>query len=166
MRKLLLSFVLVTMVSACGSDRGLRSLSSGQGPDEFRVEPTRPLELPDSSALPTPTPGGVNITDATPNADTIVALGGNPAAQSRGGVPSSDSALVARAGRYGVSSTIRTDLAQEDEAFRRRKARGGVFNLFGRDRYFRAYARQALDAYTELQRFRNLGVRTPTAPPQ
>jgi hypothetical protein len=37
--------------------------------------------------------------------------------------------------------------------------------LFNVNVYFRAYQRQSLDKYAELDRFRRLGVRTPAAPP-
>jgi len=60
--------------------------------------------------------------------------------------------------------TIRQTLATEDAAFRNRQTRFGWFR--GRNRYFAAYSRQALDAYSELQRFRNAGIATPSAPPQ
>ena len=164
--KAILALTACLVLTACGGgDRGLRTLSGTEGPDEFSVQPARPLELPTDASLPAPTPGAANRTDASPRADAIAALGGNPAAVSRGGVPSSDSALVARASRYGVTPGIRSELAAADEQFRKRRGRVSLFG-FGLDRYFKAYARQSLDAYAELQRFRNLGVRTPTAPPQ
>ena len=53
--------------------------SSTSGPDEFGILPTKPLAMPDSlTELPAPTPGGANITDPTPQADAVAALGGNP----------------------------------------------------------------------------------------
>jgi hypothetical protein len=155
------------MLTACGGRSGLHDLGSvGQGPDEFSVLPTRPLEIPQSlSALPAPTPGGSNLTDPNPIGDAMAALGGRQDSLT-GGIPASDAALVTRASRYGVDPAIRADLAAEDAAFRRRKAAGNAFNWFGRDRYFSAYASQSLDAYAELLRFRNLGVQVPSAPPQ
>ena len=155
---------LVALV-ACSGDRGLRVLENpGAGPDEFSVVPVRPLELPTSTALPPPTPGGTNRADPAPLSEAAAALGG-AAAFSAGGIPASDAALVAQASRSGRDPAIRQTLAAEDAAFRRRANALGGFNLFGRDRYFRAYARQALDAYAELTRFRNLGVGVPSAPP-
>jgi len=159
MSKVILCFSVILMLGACGgSDRGLRDLSStGAGPDEFTVLPTNPLILPnDLTNLPEPTPGGTNITDPTPNADAVAVLGGNPDRLIPNGVPSSDSALVAAASRNGVEQNIRQTLAEEDAAFRGRQTRFGFFRR--NDRYFQAYARQALDAYAELQRFRNAGV--------
>ncbi len=160
-----LSLTALLALTACGGDRGLRDLrSAGDGPDEFSVSPVRPLEIPADDSLPEPTPGGSNLSDPSPNADAIAALGGNPAAAVRGGIPSADAALVAGAGRFGVESGIRATLAEEDRRFR---ARAGRFSLFARsDRYFRAYARQALDAHAELQRLRAAGVQTPSAPPE
>lgn len=154
---------LVALMAGCASgDRGLRDFESGTGPDEFQVIPQLPLTLPeDLSVLPAPTPGGGNITDPNPTGDAIVALGGNPAASRAGGIPSSDAALVTYVARNGVTPGIRTELAQADAEFRERRARFGG----GPDRYFAAYAAQALDAYAELERFRRLGVSVPSAPP-
>lgn len=167
MSRLLLCSVVVMALGACtGGDRGLRDLRSlGGGPDEFRVLPANPLVFPDDiTALPAPTPGGTNLTDPTPAGDAVAVLGGNPTALSASGVPSGDRALISVATRNGVDPAIRQTLATEDAAMRNRQSRFGLFR--GRDRYFQAYARQALDAYAELQRFRNAGVATPSAPPQ
>lgn len=167
MHKAVLLTVMAVALSACaGGDRGLRDLrSNGGGPDEFQVNPVNPLVIPENlSALPTPTPGGANRVDPNPQADAVAILGGNPNALIPNGIPASDSAIVAAARRNGVDPAIRQTLAAEDAAFRNRASRFGIFR--GRDRYFRAYSRQALDAYAELQRFRNAGVATPSAPPQ
>jgi hypothetical protein len=166
MRAIVLA-VLALSLAACSGDRGLRDMrTSGGGPDEFAVTPNAPLELPQDLALPTPTPGAGNLTDINPNANAIAALGGRPSSASAGGVPTSDSALVSFASRNGVQSDVRAFLAQEDEAFRKRAGNLSFFNFLGRDRYFSAYRRHALDAYTELERFRAAGIATPTAPPQ
>jgi len=165
--KLILCFGIIALLTACaGGDRGLRDLrANGGGPDEFRVMPMQPLVLPnDVTNLPTPTPGGANLTDPRPNADAVAVLGGNPNALIPNGIPAGDGALVTAASRNGVDPTIRQTLASEDAAFRNRQSRFGFFR--GRDRYFGAYSRQALDAYAELQRFRNAGVATPSAPPE
>lgn len=165
--KLIFCFGMIVTLAACaGGDRGLRDLrSNGGGPDEFRVMPMQPLTLPtDVTNLPVPTPGGTNLSDPTPNADAVAALGGNPNRLIPNGSPASDGALITAASRNGVDPAIRQTLAAEDAAFRNRQSRFGLFR--GRDRYFSAYARQALDAYGELQRFRNAGVATPSAPPQ
>src|SRR5690606_28482678 len=62
--------------------------SASRSPDEFTVLPTKPLQMPEELAsLPEPTPGGGNITDPTPEADAVAALGGNPALLARGAVP-------------------------------------------------------------------------------
>ena len=166
MIKTILIFVAVLSLTACANDRGLRDLrTNGGGPDEFGVSPVNPLVVPgDISTLPAPTPGGTNRTDPTPNADAVAVLGGNPNALVPAGSPASDGALIAAASRNGVDPVIRSTLASEDAAFRNRRARLSLFG--GRDRYFRAYAGQALDAYAELERFRAAGVATPSAPPQ
>lgn len=168
MRAIGLCGLLLLALAACGGgDRGLRNLDDGRaGPDEFRVLPNRPLDLPDSFGLPEPTPGGVNRADPNPTADAIAALGGSQAAAFAGGIPAGDAALVAAAARNGVPQDIRAMVAAEDAAFRRRAGTLAGVNPFGRDRYFRAYAGQALDAYGELDRFRALGIAVPTAPPR
>lgn len=165
MGKAIIAIIALVAVTACSGDRGLRRLDPpGAGPDEFSVLPSAPLEMPESYAnLPAPTPGGNNLADPNPLGEAVVALGGNPNAVQAGGIPAGDRALVAQAGRNGVDPSIRATLAQEDQQFRNRRARFGLFNLS--DRYYRAYTGQALDAYAELIRFRNLGVAVPSAPP-
>jgi len=167
---ILLIFMATLAVSGCSRTKEPRLLnisSSTKGPDEFAILPNKPLEQPESfTALPAPTPGGVNRVDPAPNADAIAALGGNPAAVSRGGIPAVDAALVAHASRKGVASGIRQQLAAEDLAFRQRKDGRVLERVFNVNVYFRAYQRQSLDQYAELERFRRLGVRTPAAPPE
>ena len=166
MRSVVLVFAVVGL-AACSGDRGLRDMRTNSGgPDEFSVLPNAPLSLPSTTDLPTPTPGGSNLTDINPNASAVAALGGSLTRVNAGGIPTRDRALVAGAQRYGVASDIRATLATEDAAIRQRAKYLNAFNLFGRDRYFSTYARQSLDAYAELDRFRAAGVATPSAPPQ
>lgn len=166
MRALTFSVLALILVAACGNtDRPLRDLrSAGGGPDEFAVIPVGALDVPATRELPTPTPGGTNRTDPAPRADAISALGGRAAAQFAGGVPAGDAALIAQTNRYGVDPAIRSVLAAEDRAKLERARLSNVFNPLGRDRYFPAYARQALDASAERARLRNLGVNVPIAP--
>lgn len=167
MSRLFLFAAMMLTLSACaGGDRGLRDLrSNGGGPDEFSVLPMAPLVMPsDVTNLPTPTPGGSNLSDPAPIADAVAVLGGNPNALIPNGIPARDMAIVTAAQRGGVDPAIRQTLASEDAAFRTRQSRFGLFR--GRDRYFAAYSRQALDAYAELERFRAAGVATPSAPPR
>ena len=163
MRAISLSVLALALLTACANtDRPLRELrSAGGGPDEFAVIPQRPLVIPQTLTLPEPTPGGTNLADPNPTAEAIAALGGNAAAQRAGGVPAGDAALVAQAGRYGVDPAIRAELAAQDEAFRQRRSRVNVFNPLGRDRYFPAYAGQALNARAELARLQRLGIAVP-----
>ncbi|MFQ1702844.1 DUF3035 domain-containing protein [Loktanella agnita] len=166
MRSITFLILAVTLMTACGdTDRPLRDMrASGGGPDEFQVIPVRPLEMPATFSLPEPTPGGSNRTDPTPNTDAIAALGGRPSAQVAGGIPTGDAALVAQSGRYGVDPAIRSQLAAEDARILERKRRTNVFNPLNRDRYFPAYAGQALDASAEQARLRALGVAVPVRP--
>jgi len=167
MRKVILALLVAGPLAACsGGDRGLHRFGAdATGPDEFSVMPMRPLQMPETFALADPTPGGSNRADPNPVGDAIATLGGSQAAGNAGGVPASDVALVAVAGRAGIDPAIRATLAAEDAAFRRRASVINALNWAGRDRYFRAYAGQALDAYAELARFRALGVAVPSAPP-
>lgn len=165
---ILLGLVALLGLSACSKKSSLMNLrSTGRGPDEFSILPSKPLTQPDSYAdLPTPTPGGSNMTDPTPIADAVKALGGNPKYLSATGIVRGDVAFIQAASRYGVSSNIRDALAGEDAEFRK-KNRGKVLErLFGVTVYFSAYEKQELDRYAELQRLRRAGIRTPAAPPK
>lgn len=158
----------VLMLAAC-APRGepdlltLRSFS--QGPDEFAIVPSKPLEQPpDLAALPAPTPGGTNLTDPTPHADAVAALGGNRA-RIAGGPPAADRALLAQAAQFGSAPDIRATLAAEDLAWRQANRGRVLERLFHLNRYFRAYEPMSLDQYAELARWRAAGVQNVGAPP-
>lgn len=163
-RTMALAVALLTLV-ACGNDRPPRLMnltSSTDGPDEFGILPPKALELPESlTDLPEPTPGGTNLTDPTPNEDAIAALGGRPGAGSGG-----DAGLVNHSARYGRAAGIREQLAAEDLEFRSRNRGRPLERLFNLNVYFRAYKKQSLDQYAELQRWRRAGARNPSAPPK
>ncbi|MFY0693338.1 MAG: DUF3035 domain-containing protein [Paracoccaceae bacterium] len=154
------------VLSGCGwnketEPRLLNVKSNITGPDEFAILPNKPLTLPqDYAALPEPTPGGSNLTDVTPMADATRALGGNPNARS--GEPG----LLAYATRYGVSPSIRSDLATEDLQYRRDNDGRLLERWFNVNVYFKAYRDQSLDQFRELERLRRLGIRTVSAPPE
>lgn len=151
------------LLSACGDREGAKLMnlrSSHDGPDEFAILPTKPLEMPkDFASLPTPEPGAANRVDVDPLGDAVVALGGRP------GAGSGDAALVAAAGRHGISGNIRAELAQDDAEFRKRQRPRLLERLFGTSTYHRAYSRQATDADAELERWRRAERRTPSATP-
>lgn len=163
-RLILVSCTALLALSACG-DQPLRVLGKpGEGPDEFRIVPGKPLTQPDSYAtLPPPAPEGTNRTDQDPLGDSIVALGGRRS-DPNAGVPASDGALVAHAGRYGATGNIRAVLLEEDEAYRASRGRLTWLRLPGVDRYVQVYEPQALDAAGELRRWRRAGAATPSAP--
>ena len=169
--RLMIVGVLILGLSACGNkdrDIQLRKIKhTGNGPDEFSILPSKPLEPPeDFTLLPVPTPGGSNRTDQNPRGDGIAALGGNPNALVATGVSSADSALVSYAGRYGISSGIRETLRIEDKEVRRRHGKVNILNIGPTDDYTNAYRRQWLNAYDEYYRLRRLGVTVPSAPPE
>jgi len=165
----LIVILLATLaVSGCSRGTGkMMNLTSGSGPDEFAIVPSKPLVMPDTYAeLPAPTPEGANLSDPTPNRDAVVALGGSGKRYDAAGVPRSDQGMIAAATRYGVAGNIRTTLAAEDLEFRKKNKGRVLERLFNVTTYFKAYEEQSLDRYRELQRLRRKGVRTPAAPPE
>lgn len=158
-------------LSGCGGrDKAPRLMnihSQTRSPDEFAILPTKPLTMPEDLAkLPEPTPGGTNITDPTPEADAVAALGGNPAAVTPGKIAASNAGLVNYAGRFGMAADIRTVLAAEDLDFRRRHNGRLLERMFNTNVYFKAYRPMSLDPYEELAYWRRLGVRNVSAPPE
>ncbi|MEM7472798.1 MAG: DUF3035 domain-containing protein [Pseudomonadota bacterium] len=163
--KILVGIVLIALtVTACGRNREpslLNIKSNTEGPDEFAIQPNKPLSQPeDYASLPQPTPGGSNRADASPLADATIALGGDP----NGGIR--DGGLVNYVTRYGLIPGIREQLAKEDLQFRRDNDGRVLERLFNVNVYFEAYESQSLDQYRELERLRRLGVRTVSAPPE
>ena len=163
-----LVLTLATSIAGC-ADIGLRNLQhSGPGPDEFSVLPVKPLTQPEDYAfLPVPTPGGANLTDPTPTADAVAALGGSEVALNPdAGIPTADAALVTASSRYGVPENTRQVVAEEDAEFRRKKKRFTRLRLFPVDRYSQAYKPQAINANSAIEAARQRGIETPSAPPQ
>lgn len=157
--------IAVSLLAAC-ENKGLRALvKPGEGPDEFRITPGKPLEEPQSySALPPPTPQGSNRTDQLPLQDSAAALGGRLPAQG-GAIPAADGAVVNYASRFGRDPAVRAELAAVDEDFRRRRGRLTQIRIVPVDRYNQVYRREALDPQREQARWRQAGARTPSAPP-
>lgn len=157
-------------LSACARRDKLPELmnirSKSRSPDEFAILPTKPLTMPDDIAvLPEPTPGGSNITDPTPEADAVAALGGNPEAVKPGGIAAANSALLSHATRFGTAQDIRTVLAAEDLEYRRDNDGRLLERIFNVNVYYKAYQPMSLDQYAELERWRKLGLPTVSAPP-
>ncbi|QCO56102.1 DUF3035 domain-containing protein [Pseudorhodobacter turbinis] len=157
---------IAMLISACsgGEPRLMNLQASGNGPDEFAILPPKPLQMPeDLAALPEPTVGGSNLSDPTPEADAVAALGGR--LRTGTGVPAGDSALVNHAGRYGTSAAIRPELASADLEHRRDNKGRVMERLFNVNVYYKAYEEQSLDQHAELARWRARGVRNVSAPP-
>lgn len=170
MRRSILALTLITFaIAACGRNDGVltRIKNDGNGPDEFAILPTGPLQTPESyNSLPPPTPGAANLVDPNPRAAGIAALGGNPAVTvPSGAVSSADGGLVNHTSRFGVTPGVRRDLAAEDAQVRRRHGRVNIFNIGPNDDYTDAYRKQWLDAQAEQRRLTQRGVVTPSAPP-
>lgn len=165
MRQIAVLTLMTLFIAGC-ANTGLRQLqSNSEGPDEFGIQPVKPLEAPANyTTLPAPTPGKRNLADRSALQEGAAAVGGR-LADPNGPIPASDGALVQAASRLGVAAGIRKDLATTDEAFRKRKARLTQFRIVPVDRYNQAYRREALDARAEQARWRRAGARTPSAPP-
>lgn len=161
--------VLAFLALAACSDKDpqlMRVGTSGDGPDEFAILPSKPLENPtDYASLPQPTPGGANRTDPTPTADAVAALGGKPSRLEPVGVARADSTVVSYASRYGVTNNIRPILASEDLEYRKKNNARLLERWFNVSVYFKAYEKMSLDQQAELARFRKAGIPTPSAPP-
>ncbi|MFX0545299.1 DUF3035 domain-containing protein [Roseovarius sp. S1116L3] len=170
MRRSILALTLMTLaIAACGRSDGAlsRIKNDGNGPDEFAVLPTAPLQTPESyNNLPPPTPGAANLVDPNPRAAGVAALGGNPAATVPSGqISGADGGLVNHTSRFGVTQGVRRELAVEDAEVRRRHGRVNIFNLGPNDDYTAAYKKQWLDGQAEQQRLMQRGIVTPSAPP-
>ena len=173
--RIVLGAALMLSLSACGGVFGgkekapklMNLRSQTRSPDEFSILPTKPLQMPESLAeLPAPTPGGRNITDPTPEADAVAALGGNPAALDQQTIAAANTGLVSYTGRFGRTAGIRQTLASEDLDWRRRHDGRLLERMFGTNVYYRAYKPMTLDQYAELEYWRARGVRNVGAPPE
>lgn len=157
---------MIVGLAACSKgEPSLMNLRATQdGPDEFAILPTKALQEPKNyTDLPTPTPGQTNLTDPTPQADAIAALGGNLGS---GNLRRSEGALVSAASRYGVSANIREVLAASDLEWRRDNKGRVLERLFNVNVYYRAYEAMHLNQHLELERLRRKGIWTPAAPPE
>jgi hypothetical protein len=156
---IVLALAATIAVSGCAKkDRKLMNLrATGRGPDEFAILPTKPL--------PEPTLGGTNLTDPTPRADAVAALGGRPKVLNREGISTAETGVVQISTRYGVAGDIRPTLTAEDKEFRLKNPPRLLERLFGITTYYKVYEPQSLDRYAELRRLRRAGVKTPAAPP-
>ena len=153
-------------VSACTHDAPpqlMNSRKSSARPDEFSILPTRALTQPDDyTLLPVPTPGGRNRADREPITEAMQALGGDGAGAGAGAGVSTDAALLAAAGRYGIAPGIRAVVAAEDLDYRRRHRGRLLERVFRVNVYFRAYRPQTLDSRAESDRLRRAGVQVAT----
>ncbi|MFV0333583.1 MAG: DUF3035 domain-containing protein [Tropicimonas sp.] len=162
--------LLALCVAVAGCEREAPQLIHPQRgqvtPDEFSILPGKPIEMPkDFAALPAPTPGQPNRTDATPRADAVAALGGNPARIERDGKTGADGALITQASRYGVDPQVREKLAAADLEYRK-KHRGRLLErLLNVTTYYNVYERDELNQHGTTERFRQAGRGTSAPPP-
>ncbi len=156
------------LLAACSNgDNTLMNLQQdGEGPDEFAILPTNPLETPkDLAYLPEPTLGGTNRVDKTPRRDAVAVLGGRATLMDSDRIQAGEQALLSAAGRFGIDRDIRSKVATEDAAFRANARVRLLERIFNVNVYLSTYAEMSLDAQQELLRLRKMGIRTPTAPP-
>ena len=156
-------FVIIFLLSACSSDDArLRDLYDvGTGPEEFAVLPSKPLTIPSNlKNLPVPDLAAGNLADPTPKRDLIETLGGS--IDNSISIPEKDKNLLKYVSRAGVDANIREELAEEDRKFLRRMGVLTSVKLFRVDRYNQIYRKMTLSAPKELERWRSLGVRTPS----
>ncbi|MCP5087860.1 MAG: DUF3035 domain-containing protein [Rhodobacteraceae bacterium] len=168
--KLGLMLAAVCVLAGCDTTSGIGKLfaanSGGDGPDEFAILPTKPLEMPESlTTLPEPNLGGPNLVDPKPEHDGVAALGGRPERLDSQSTYGGEGALLAAATRFGIGADIRGVLAREDEKFRSKNGPKLFERWFKTDIYFKRYQSQTLNAFEELRRMRRIGAQTPTAPP-
>ena len=160
-----ISGILVSLflLSACSSDDArLRDLYDvGTGPEEFAVLPSKPLIIPNNlTKLPIPDASAGNLADPTPKRDLIEKLGGS--IDDTDSISKRDKNLLEYVSRAGVDTNIREELAEEDRKFLRRMGVLTSVKLFRVDRYNQIYRKMTLSAPKELERWRSLGVRTPS----
>ena len=156
-------FVTLFLLSACSSDDArLRDLYDvGTGPEEFAVLPSKPLTIPSNlKNLPVPASAAGILADPTPNRDLLEMLGCS--IDNSISIPAKDKNLLKYVSRAGVDTNIREELAKEDRKFLRRMGVLTSVKLFRVDRYNQIYRKMTLSAPKELERWRSLGVRTPS----
>lgn len=160
--RLALTLCAALAVAGCGG-KGLRSVMSVQleQPDEFKVLPHAPLQLPASfDALPAPTPGAESPLAPRPVDDARAILSGGAAAA---GAPSAgELALLERAGAEEADPAIRRTLEEEEAPG---EARYGLTELFGYQ-FTDPNDDQRLSADEESLRLQQSGTATPASPPR
>ena len=92
--------------------------------------------------------------------DLIEKLGGS--IDDTDSISKRDKNLLEYVSRAGVDTNIREELAEEDRKFLRRMGVLTSVKLFRVDRYNQIYRKMTLSAPKELERWRSLGVRTPS----
>lgn len=169
--KIVATVTLVFAVAGCDTSQGVGRFFAGDdnkqnGPDEFGIVPTLPLELPeDLVALPEPTPGARNRTDQRPEHDAVAALGGQSSRLDSTRVGAGEGALVSAAERNGTAANIRTVLAEEDKEFRDNNGPKLLERWFKINTYLKTYEDQTLEARRTNERLRRAGIKTPSVSP-
>ncbi|MBL4750955.1 MAG: DUF3035 domain-containing protein, partial [Amylibacter sp.] len=163
--KLIVPLSLIIVLAGCGENpvfgkNGNFRLKDA-GPDEFAVLPTKELVMPeDYASLPEPTLGSKNRADVEPQRDAVAVLGGKPEQLDSDFIGAGEQPLIAAASRFGVTSDIRTVLAEEDKTYRKKhKAKFYDRWIYSDDAYLRRLKNQALEPYDELPKLRAQGIR-------
>ncbi|MBC6442281.1 MAG: DUF3035 domain-containing protein [Rhodobacteraceae bacterium] len=163
--------LIVLTLAACDTSQGIgrlfaTNIAQADGPDEFSILPTKPLEQPENyTELPIPQAGGPNLVDSQPEQDAVAALGGNPSSLTSTVIRPGEGTLLAVAERRGRDTGIREVLTREDADWRANRQPRLLERWFGTDTYFRTYENQTIQARSVAEHLRHSGVRVPVAPP-
>ena len=159
--------VALTLLGACAErEEKTRSLlnirDSARNLDEFAIEKSNPLVIPDNvskKTLPIPNPRARNRAEVS--VDKIL----NNALQNNGARGVKSEAFLKQATRFGIDDNIRAELSREDRLFRENAYVSVVERVGNVAVYFRLYEEDTLDVNEELRRLRNLKVKTPNRGP-
>lgn len=149
----------VTLVSAllagCGNNSIQQTLGIlRQGPDEFKVLPTQPLEIPETDALQAPDPEAPSRVVKDP---LVMARDALSVPRVGSGAPgSAERSLLVQLGASDPPADIRETIKQETQALEEEET-PLVHDLFGVTKR-RARAASTLVVSEEVERLRDMGV--------
>lgn len=151
----------VPLLAGCEESSLQRTLGIlRQGPDEFRVLPTRPLEIPEGDSLPVPDPDAGSLVADDPLDLARRALdAGSPTAGAPG---PAEAALLGRLGAAGPPPGIRA-LVERERRENEEAETLLVHDLLGVTER-RRHASNALPYSEEVERLRELGMLARPAP--
>ena len=126
----------VLALTACGSNNPFKAITERPpAPDEFSVLARKPLQMPNSIALPEPRLGEQSALEPNPNRDAIVALLGTSAANRTQAASAGEQSLLNAANAAAEQTQIRQILEEETLAEVENKPyeAPSLFDLFSDD---------------------------------